>query len=81
MGRFLRGESRTCPPMPQGYFDPKGEAALEAFTALARRDPDPDLVASYPEGLRPRADLVERWRAPAVAVMRNWLAYLAEHRA
>jgi homoserine O-succinyltransferase len=78
MGRFLRGESPSCPPMPHGYFDAASERSLAAFTSRAREKPHADLV--YPEDLRPRADLAENWRAPAVSVLRNWLSYIAERK-
>jgi homoserine O-succinyltransferase len=81
MGRFLRGESPSCPPLPRGYFEPSGERALEAFTARARSDRHPDLLASYPEDLRVREALAEAWRAPAISMFRNWLSYLAERKA
>ncbi len=80
MGRFLRGESRACPPMPQGYFDARGEAALEEFTACALRRPHPDLLASFPEDLSPKPEVAASWRAPAISMLRNWLSYLAERK-
>ena len=80
MGRFLRGESSSCPPMPSGYFDAQGEAALAAFTARARQNPHPDLLPCYPEDLRQKSDLIENWGAPAVSMYRNWLLYLAERK-
>jgi homoserine O-succinyltransferase len=81
MSRFLRGENRACPPMPQGYFDTRSEEVLTAFTARALGGPDADLLASFPEDLRVRPALVESWRAPAVSVLRNWLSYIAERKA
>ena len=80
VGRFLRGERASCPPLPRGYFDAASEAALEAFTAQARKSPCADLTASYPEDLRMRPRLAEDWHAPAIAVLRNWLSYLAERK-
>ena len=81
VGRFLRGESPSCPPMPRGYFDARGEASLEAFTARARGEPDPGLLALYPENLRASPALADAWRLPAISVFRNWLGYLAERKA
>jgi homoserine O-succinyltransferase len=81
IGRFLRGESQSCPPMPQGYFDHRSELALRAFDARARMDPRPDLLASFPDDLRLRSTVIDGWRAPAISMFRNWLSYLAEHKA
>jgi homoserine O-succinyltransferase len=80
IGRYLRGENRACPPIPQGYFDEPGEEALAAFTAQALEAPAPELLASFPERLQPRADVAAGWRAPAVSMFRNWLSYLAERK-
>jgi homoserine O-succinyltransferase len=80
MGRFLRGESPSCPPLPQGYFDAQSEAALQRFTARASSGPNAELAADYPEDLRLRPMLTENWHAPAVSVLRNWLSYVAERK-
>ena len=80
MGRYLRGENRACPPMPEGYFDRRGEEALADFTARALEVRDPELLASFPERLQPRAEVAAGWRAPAISVFRNWLSYLAERK-
>ena len=81
IGRFLRGESQSCPPMPQGYFDHRSELALRAFDARARMDRHPDLLASFPDHLRLRSTVIDGWRAPAISMFRNWLSYLVEHKA
>jgi len=80
MGRFLRGESGSCPPLPQGYFDERSEKALAAFTARAREQPDADLTRSFPDDLRIRPHLAGSWHAPAISVLRNWLAYIVERK-
>jgi homoserine O-succinyltransferase len=80
MGRFLRGESSSCPPLPHGYFDAAGEKSLAAFTARVRKNPHPDLLASYPGNLRQKPELIANWRASAVSVYRKWLLYLAERK-
>ena len=80
MGRFLRGENNSCPPMPQGYFDEATEEALIAFTARATAGTSPELVASFPEDLRARSSLAGNWHAPAISVLRNWLSYIAERK-
>ena len=80
MGRFLRGENRACPPMPQGYFDERSEELLTAFTARAAAGPDAELAAGFPEELHARPGLVESWHAPAISVLRNWLSYIAERK-
>jgi homoserine O-succinyltransferase len=81
MGRFLRGESHSCPPMPQGYFDQRSEELLTAFTARAAAGTDAELAASFPETLGIRPDLAATWHAPAISVLRNWLTYIADRKA
>jgi homoserine O-succinyltransferase len=81
VGRFLRGESPACPPMPQGYFDKRTEELLSAFTLRAASGLNAELAASFPEDLGVRSDLAASWHAPAISVLRNWLTYIAERKA
>jgi homoserine O-succinyltransferase len=80
MGRFVRGESRFCPPLPQGYFDVDSEEALLRFSARACGEPRAELMVEYPETIHPRPLLAKNWHAPAVSVLRNWLTYVAERK-
>jgi hypothetical protein len=66
--------------MPQGYFDEESEKALSRFTDRACRGPRAELAADYPDDLRVKPQLAANWRAPAAAVLRNWLAFVAERK-
>jgi homoserine O-succinyltransferase len=79
VGRFLKRERPTYPRVPQSYFDPQSEQALEAFAAQARTKRDPALLAQLPD-LRIRSSLAAAWGAGAVPIVRNWLTYLAVQR-
>ncbi|MFI5011299.1 MAG: homoserine O-succinyltransferase [Hyphomicrobiales bacterium] len=81
MGRFLRGEGESCPSIPQGYFDPRSEALLQAFSARAQIDRHADLLTNFPGHLRVRPILIDSWRMSAISVFRNWLSCLAERKA
>ncbi|SED81119.1 homoserine O-succinyltransferase [Rhizobiales bacterium GAS191] len=80
IGRFLRGESESCPPIPKNYFDARSESALLAFEAGGRADRSPEMLASFPDDLVIRSELVRNWRASAIPVIRNWLFYLASRK-
>jgi hypothetical protein len=80
MGRFVRGESRFCPPLPQDYFDVDGEQALLRFSTRARGELRAELMAEYPQAIHPRPLLAKNWHVPAESVLRNWLTYVAERK-
>jgi homoserine O-succinyltransferase len=75
VGRYLRRERDTYPPMPEGYFD---RDTTEAFTRLRERslsDRRPELLADFPTALAEKG-IAYTWRSMAARVYGNWLAYL-----
>ena len=75
IGRFLRGERETYPPMPHGYFD---EATTQALTALRERalvDRREELLTEFPVALATEG-VTNTWRPAAERLYHNWLAYL-----
>ncbi len=75
IGRYLSGQQPHYPTLPEGYLTPAATALVLEFRerALARRDPA--LLESFP--FAPVAALLHnRWRAPAVALYRNWLEFI-----
>ena len=75
IGRFLRRERDTYPPMPHGYFD---EETVEALTALRERalsDRREELLAEFPTALA-AGKVTNTWRSTASALYRNWLRYI-----
>lgn len=77
--RFLIGERDEYPPVPCGYFGPEAAEAMRNFEARARRERDPELLASFPAD-QAMQTLTGPWCAPAVRLFANWLHYLAEQR-
>jgi homoserine O-succinyltransferase len=76
VGRFLQGENEDYPTMPVAYFDPASERALLGFRQRAEFDRQPGLLASFPKDVRPEGAAVSRWQASAIAIFRNWLAFI-----
>lgn len=75
VGRYLRHESTTYPPLPRGYF---GRDTIDLLTALRERTLSNrriESLAAFPTALA-EGGLSNLWRAAAVLVYRNWLAYL-----
>lgn len=70
--RFFRGERKTYPTMPHGYFDQDATQVLGAFR---------DMPSGHEELIDPLFDslgkgLGNTWQSVAIAVYRNWLTYL-----
>jgi homoserine O-succinyltransferase len=75
VGRYLRGERDSYPPMPQGYFDGdifEDLAALQERAMLDRRE---DHLMNFPT-TRAVDQVANTWRSAAVRLYRNWLMYL-----
>jgi homoserine O-succinyltransferase len=75
IGRFLRRERDTYPPMPHGVFD---EQTVEALTALRERalvDRREELLADFPTAMA-AGKVTNTWRSTAESLYRNWLLYI-----
>jgi homoserine O-succinyltransferase len=75
IGRFLRRERDTYPPMPHGYFD---EETVEVLTALRERallDRREELLAEFPTAMA-AGKVTNTWRSTAENLYRNWLVYI-----
>jgi homoserine O-succinyltransferase len=75
IGRYLRGERATYPPLPRGYFDDELVPIMEALEARATADRRSELLAEFPTELAARR-VARSWRTSAETVYRNWLAYI-----
>jgi homoserine O-succinyltransferase/O-acetyltransferase len=75
IGRFLRGERDTYPPLPHGYFDPETIEALTALQARALGDRREELLAGFPTALA-AGKVTNTWRSTAENLYRNWLVYI-----
>jgi homoserine O-succinyltransferase/O-acetyltransferase len=75
VGRYLSGQQAHYPTLPHGYLSAKESALLAEFRerALARRSAA--FLESFP--FAPVAAVLHnRWRAAAIALYRNWLAFI-----
>src|SRR5438876_8343668 len=75
IGRFLRGERDTYPPLPHGYFDPEPIEALTALRERALMDRREELLAGFPTALA-AGKVTNTWRSTAENLYRNWLVYI-----
>jgi homoserine O-succinyltransferase len=75
IGRFLRGERETYPPLPHGYFD---QETIEALTALQERallDRREELLAEFPTAMA-AGKVTNTWRSTAESLYGNWLKFI-----
>jgi homoserine O-succinyltransferase len=75
IGRFLRRERDTYPPMPHGYFDEDTVAALSRLEQRALSDRREQLLAEFPLALA-AGKVTNNWRSTAEGLYRNWLLYI-----
>jgi homoserine O-succinyltransferase len=75
IGRFLRGERDTYPPMPHGNFDPETVEALSELRERALVDRREELLAGFPTAMAV-GKVTNTWRSTAENLYRNWLAYI-----
>lgn len=76
VGRYLRGERGTFPPLPQRYFGREAVATLTAFRIRALAERGEELFAEFPDrGLTGRGG-ANTWQTAAVQTYCSWLAFL-----
>ena len=75
IGRFLRGERDTYPPMPQGYLDEETVHALTTLRERALSDRREELLAEFPIAMA-AGKVRNNWRSTAQGLYRNWLLYI-----
>ena len=75
IGRFLRGERDTYPPMPQGYFDDETVQALTTLRERALSDRREELLAEFPTAMA-AGKVTNNWRSTAEELYHNWLLYI-----
>lgn len=78
--RFIRGERKAYPTMPQGYFDVVSTELLNDFQEKALSNPREMVLRKFPEAAI-AATLQNTWRPSASCIYRNWLQYLAAKKA
>ena len=75
IGRFLRRERDTYPPMPHGYFDEETVAALTGLQERALVDRREELLAEFPTAMA-AGKVTNTWRSTAESLYRNWLRFI-----
>ena len=78
--RFLTGERKTYPYVPQGYFDEVATKLLADFRERALSDTRQELMADFPEAVL-TANLRRTWASSANSMYGSWLNYLLSRRA
>ena len=76
IGRFLRRERETYPPMPHGYFDEETAKALTVLRERALVDRRAELLAEFPTEVA-AGKVANTWRSTAESLYRNWLQYIS----
>jgi homoserine O-succinyltransferase len=80
MARYLTDQQRTCPALPENYFDRKTTAALSAFEDRARTARTPNLLERLPSIEATRLGSAD-WLTSATRLFSNWVGYIAEAKA
>ncbi|HEY3043357.1 MAG TPA: homoserine O-succinyltransferase [Vicinamibacterales bacterium] len=75
IGRYLRGERDTYPPVPRGYFDEETVRALTTLREHALSDRREELLAEFPLEMA-AGKVTNSWRSTAEGLYRNWLLYI-----
>ncbi len=79
VGRYLRRERHTYPPMPQCYFGPETTCALMELQERALSDRRHELLAEFPSVMAEN-EIENSWRSAAVRTYSNWLEYLVRQK-
>lgn len=79
VGRYLRGESKTYPLIPRGYFDERTAIALTTLQNKAMSPTSGNLLAEVSATLK-NSQIENTWRATATCIYRNWLDYICEQK-
>lgn len=80
IGRFLRRERETYPPLPHGYFDEETVAALTALRDRALLDRREELLTEFPIAMA-AGKVTNTWRSTAESLYGNWLQYIGAQKA
>jgi homoserine O-succinyltransferase len=75
IGRFLRRERDTYPPIPQGYLDEETVHALTTLRERALSERREELLAEFPLEMA-AGKVTNTWRSTAEGLYRNWLLYI-----
>ncbi|HKD53014.1 MAG TPA: homoserine O-succinyltransferase [Steroidobacteraceae bacterium] len=80
VSRYLNAQQAHYPTLPHGYLTPEATAVLVRFRERAEARREAALLEEFPFATVAAA-LKNTWRPAAVAIYRNWLAWIAAARA
>lgn len=80
VGRYLNSQQPHYPTLPHGYLSAEATAVLTRFRERAEAQREGTLLEEFPFAAV-AARLENTWRPAAVAIYRNWLAWIAAARA
>jgi homoserine O-succinyltransferase/O-acetyltransferase len=75
VGRFLKGERKTYPEMPEGYFNSEATRFLADFRKQTSTGAREGIMAKFPEAAV-EGTLRNGWNSSAVSMYSNWLRYM-----
>ncbi len=75
VGRYLRRERETYPPMPEGYFDRDTEELFAAFQERCLSNRRAELLADFPAAEAEKR-ISKTWHPASTRLYANWLAHL-----
>jgi len=75
IGRYLRCERDTYPPMPEGYFDQCTAELFAAFQVRCLSHRRVELLADFPAA-EAEKNISKTWHAASTRLYANWLARL-----
>jgi homoserine O-succinyltransferase len=79
VGRYLNEQQSHYPTLPSGYLSADAAARLAKFREQAHAQRSATLLESFPFATV-AAGLESTWRSSAVAMYRNWLAFISARR-
>jgi homoserine O-succinyltransferase/O-acetyltransferase len=75
LGRYFKGETETCPLIPQSYFDDDTVHVLSALRERSLGDRNEELLLEISATLGERK-IEKTWNSSATTIYRNWLQYI-----
>jgi homoserine O-succinyltransferase/O-acetyltransferase len=75
VGRYLKGERKSYPEMPEGYFNSEAIGLLAAFRENVDSGTREGVMAKFPEA-QIEGTLSNGWNSSAVLMYSNWLDHL-----
>ena len=75
IGRFLKGEHKHYPAMPQGLFNNGAIAIANEFRERVLGERRDNHIGTFPVGAL-RAGLETTWRTNAIGIYKRWIGYL-----